>query len=82
MTKKQSSIDFYKKLIAFDSDKKSNINYVKEILYKFSYCNLEDAFHSPELIRKSVINYLYTGFFTLSESYDILMRRNSVYRKY
>jgi len=63
MTTKQISIDFYQKLKEFDNDtnKTTNINYVKEILYKFSYCDLEDAFDTPELIRKSVINYLYTG---------------------
>ena len=63
----QSSIDFYKKLIAFDDNKENNINYVKEILYKFSYCNLENVFDKPELIRKSVINYLYTGEFGLTK---------------
>lgn len=68
---KQNSIDFYNKLLEFDNDKTKNINYVKEILYKFSYCNLAHAFDTPELIRKSVINYLYTGFFELDYSSDI-----------
>jgi hypothetical protein len=64
---KQNSTDFYSKLLEFDDDKTKNINYVKEILYKFSYCNLADVFDTPELIRKSVINYLYTGKFKLED---------------
>ncbi|MFM1894652.1 MAG: hypothetical protein RIQ90_1818 [Bacteroidota bacterium] len=70
---KQKSGVFYNKLLEFDEDpkKEKNINYVKELLYKFSYSNLEDVFDDAGLIRKSVINYLYTGFFTLSESQDI-----------
>jgi hypothetical protein len=73
MTTKQISIDFYQKLKEFDNDpnKTTNINYVKEILYKFSYCDLEDAFDNPELIRKSVINYLYTGKFKLDNDTEI-----------
>lgn len=69
----QNSRNFYNKLLAFDIDriKETNINFVKELLYKFSYSNLADVFDHPVLIRKSVINYLYTGFFTLSESEDI-----------
>ena len=67
MTTKQDSENFYQKLKEFDNDKTMNINYVKEILYKFSYCNLEYAFNNAELIRKSVINYLYTGKFELTK---------------
>ena len=62
---KQYSDDLYEKLKVFDSDRSKNINVVKEILYKFSYCNLDDVFKNPGLLRKSVINYLYTGEFTL-----------------
>ena len=46
MTTKQDSENFYQKLKEFDNDKTMNINYVKEILYKFSYCNLEYAFNN------------------------------------
>ena len=67
MTTKQNSENFYQKLKEFDNNKTMNINYVKEILYKFSYCNLEYAFNNAELIRKSVINYLYTGKFELTK---------------
>ena len=64
---RQNSEEFYGYLLEFDKnpEKTMNINYVKEILYKFSYCNLEDIFNDPLLIRKSVINYLYTGKFGL-----------------
>ena len=70
---RQNSEEFYGYLLEFDKDPKKtmNINYVKEILYKFSYCNLEDAFDNPELIRKSVINYLYTGSFKLEKDNEI-----------
>ena len=73
METRQDSEDFYEKLLAFDDDleKAANMNYVKELLYKFSYCNLENVFTNPMLIRKSVINYLYTGKFRLTESNDI-----------
>ena len=69
METRQDSEEFYGYLLEFDKNPKRtmNINYVKEILYKFSYCNLEDAFDNPELIRKSVINYLYTGKFELTK---------------
>lgn len=66
----QNSEDFYDKLVEFDSNKSININYVKEILYKFSYCNLKDCFTKPDLIRKSVINYLYSGQFELKKNAD------------
>ena len=67
----QKSGELYEKLTDFDSDRSKNINVVKEILYKFSYCNLEDIFDDPILIRKSVINYLYTGCFKLDNYSDI-----------
>ena len=41
---KQKSGELYKKLTEFDSNRSKNINVVKEILYKFSYCNLEKVF--------------------------------------
>lgn len=73
--KKKDSKDFYKKLLQFDNDpkKEKNINYVKELLYKFSYCDLEKVFDvaGAGLIRKSVINYLYTGLFQLDNSFNI-----------
>lgn len=68
---KQYSVDLYEKLKVFDSDRSKNINVVKEILYKFSYCNLDDVFENPGLLRKSVINYLYTGEFTLEDENKI-----------
>ncbi|MBM3454466.1 MAG: hypothetical protein FJX80_04880 [Bacteroidetes bacterium] len=73
MKTKQDSQDFYNKLLEFDQDSKKvkNITYVKDLLYKFSYCNLKDVFTDPMLIRKSVINYLYTGLFKLTDSQDI-----------
>ncbi len=83
MTTIQKSIDFYQKLQEFDNDtnKTTNINYVKEILYKFSYCNLGYAFDNPELIRKSVINYLYTGKFKLDNDTDIIKEAKTCLNK-
>ena len=67
MTTRQNSQKFYNKLLEFDEDpkKKRNINYVKELLYNFSYCNLDKVFNDPGLLRRSVINYLYSGKFKL-----------------
>ena len=68
---KQKSGELYKKLTEFDSNRSKNINVVKEILYKFSYCNLEKVFDNPGLLRRSVINYLYSGKFKLEDANKI-----------
>jgi hypothetical protein len=68
---KQNSEELYKKLTAFDLDRSDKINVVKEILYKFSYCNLDEVFDNPDLLRRSVINYLYSGEFKLEDENKI-----------
>ncbi len=68
---KQNSEELYEKLTNFDSDRSKNVNVVKEILYKFSYCNLDEVFDEPNLLRRSVINYLYTGAFSLEKKAEI-----------
>ena len=73
MTTQKDSEEFYNKLLEFDKDpkKKMNINYVKELLYNFSYCNLGKVFNNPGLLRRSVINYLYSGKFKLENANKI-----------
>ena len=67
----------YNELIKFDTNKENVvlIKQVRQLLYDFSYSDLSKIFrdkHECQTIRKSIINYLYSGSFTLLDDKHLI----------
>ena len=65
----------YERLKDFDKRKTDSdlINLVRSVLYNFSYKDLDKEYKGEDvtIIRKSIINYLYVGKFTLEKDQDL-----------
>ena len=66
----------YENLKSFDKDRKNPvlIKQVRQLLYDFSYSDLSKIFLNKDdcqTIRKSIINYLYSGSFTLNNELQL-----------